>query len=119
VGGCGLWGKFRMVIPAVVGRASSIGSACDDFTLNPHPLQNQTPKGAPPKFVFGLYVSATLYEGVGFVERHVDCSRPRGSFFSYLKESFSFLHFDQGSLHESCGGNWFHQPSIRSPYFRP
>jgi len=46
---------------------------------------------------------------------------PRGSFFSFLpwKNLFSFLHFDQGSLRESSGGNWFHQPSIRSPHFRP
>src|SRR5882672_11441284 len=28
------------------GGASTSGSACDELTLNPHPLQNQTPRGA-------------------------------------------------------------------------
>jgi hypothetical protein len=32
---------------------------------------------------------------------------------------FCFVLIDQGSLRESCGGNWFHQPSIRSRGFRP
>jgi hypothetical protein len=33
----------------------------------------------------------------------------------FLKGPFaSSCTFDQGSLLESCGGNWFHQPSIRS-----
>jgi hypothetical protein len=36
-----------MLIPGGRGSASSIGSACDELTLNPHPLPIQTPKGAP------------------------------------------------------------------------
>jgi len=52
--GCVPWDKFRMVYPCWRGGASTSGSACDELTLNPHPLQNQTPKGAPPKFVLGL-----------------------------------------------------------------
>src|SRR5229473_1496575 len=59
---------------------------------------------------------ATLYDGVGSVKRHLEFTSREGSFFSsYLKNLFSFLHFDQGSLRESSGGNWFHQPSMRSP----
>ena len=62
---------------------------------------------------------ATLYEGIGSVKRHFQMVSREARFFFLYKESCSSLHFDQGSLRESSGGNWFHQPSIRSPHFRP
>jgi hypothetical protein len=65
-------------------------------------LSARTAKGRPPS----MKASA--------LSRDTCSVRAAGSFFSYFEEAFSFLHFDQGSLLESCGGIWFHQPSIRS-----
>jgi hypothetical protein len=66
----------------------------------------------------------TLYNRVGVVKRHVD--QRRFCFFSFV-EGFVFAvavasvfrSCHQGSLLESCGGTWFHQPSIRSYIVRP
>src|SRR5712692_132051 len=86
--------------------------------FDPHrptsPTLAKTHKDGLPKSFFRLQGSATLYDGVGSVKRHVDYSRRKGSFFlSYLKESFLFLAFRPRLARESGGGFWSHQPSIR------
>src|SRR5580765_4245382 len=56
---------------------------------NPHPLQNQKPKGAAPDSVSALILCATLYEGVGSVKRHLGFTSREGSSFSSLIRIFS------------------------------
>ncbi len=58
---------------------------------------------------------APIYDDVGSVKRHVECASRERLVFSSPKRNSSLSFIDQGSLRESNGGNWFHQPSIRSP----
>src|SRR5437868_9313052 len=81
--------------------------------------------GIGVKNKLGLYCRnkwPTLYNRVGVVKRHLDPRRVL-TFLFVGRFCFCFCRCfcscDQGSLAESCGGTWFHQPSIRSLCFRP
>src|SRR5450759_882761 len=80
-------------------------------------VRNSSPSNAQGDvFFLDIPFYRTLYDVVGSVKRHVECtSCGRLVFVLTYKGLCSFLlHSDQGSLSKSSGGIWFHQPSIRS-----
>ena len=56
-------------------------------------------------------VWATLYDVVGSCQETLAAYEARDSFFVPYTALLVFMHLEQGSLRESSGGNWFHQPA--------
>jgi hypothetical protein len=63
---------------------------------------------------------AHIYDVVGSVKTHLDWASREGLFFFNQGLCF-FPSFSTKArtVNPAVEENWFHQPSIRSPYFRP